>query len=63
MSGVNPIWKKVTTEYDLEKHLGTGSYGEVLKARSKLTKEEVAIKLVVSPFSDTSQIRKILSEV
>ena len=63
MSGLNPIWDKVTGDYTLEKHLGTGSYGDVMKARCKSSGDEVAIKLIRQPFADSSYSRKIISEI
>ena len=60
---LNPIWDKVSDNYTLEKHLGTGSYGDVLKARCKSSGDTVAIKLIRHPFADSSYSRKIISEV
>lgn len=57
------MWANLTKDYELDKHIGTGSYGEVLKAKNLKTGQEVAIKLVKNCFSDASQTRKILSEI
>ena len=57
------MWANLPREYELDKHVGTGSYGEVLKAKNTKTGQDVAIKLVKNCFCDASQSRKILSEI
>ena len=46
-----PVWDTVKPYYSLKKKLGAGSYGEVVKAKCKMTKQEVAIKYITD-FAD-----------
>jgi cell division cycle 2-like protein len=39
-------WSKVTPNYELLEFLGKGTYGVVIKARDRKTKENVAIKFI-----------------
>ena len=57
------MWAKLPREYELLKHIGTGSYGEVIQAKNIITGQTVAIKLVKNSFKHTFQARKIVSEI
>ena len=43
--------------------MGQGSYGQVLKAQNRKTKEMVAIKLMKNIFNDEYSARKTLREI
>lgn len=43
--------------------MGVGSFGEVIKARHKYTKMQVAIKLLGDTLVDDYQAKKVLSEI
>ena len=44
------IWNTVSIDYNITKKLGEGAYGTVVEAKSKLTGERVAIKLIRNCF-------------
>ena len=56
-------WKHVRVKYKLLEEMGEGSYGQVLKAMHRETKQIVAIKLIKNIFSDSYQARKTLREI
>ena len=45
-------WKLVKKNYSITKFLGEGSYGVVVKARNRSTRESVAIKMIEVDFTD-----------
>ena len=45
-------WKLVKKNYSITRFLGEGSYGEVVKARHRITKETVAIKQIKCNFTN-----------
>ena len=47
---LGPGWKPVKKNYSITRFLGEGSYGEVVKARHRFTKESVAIKMIKCDF-------------
>ena len=57
------LWNDVRGEYKLCEQLGAGSYGQVVKAKHRATKQVVAIKLIKDVFKDSFQTRKILREI
>ena len=56
-------WKLVKKNYSITRFLGEGSYGVVVKARSRTTKEAVAIKMVEVDFTDLQSCRNIIREI
>ena len=56
-------WKIVKKNYSITKFLGEGSYGVVVKARCRNTKDNVAIKMVGVDFSDIMSCRNIIREI
>jgi serine/threonine protein kinase len=60
---LDPLWGTIRKDYKLVEQLGKGSYGEVLKAVHRETKQHVAIKLMKNIFSDSYQARKTLREI
>ena len=50
-------------EYRIIRHLGRGSYGEVVEARSTITNSRVAIKRMTNIFEDNTDCRRILREL
>ena len=56
-------WKIVKKNYSITKFLGEGSYGVVVKAKLRNTKESVAIKMVEVDFSDIQSCRNIIREI
>lgn len=49
---LGPGWKPVKKNYSITRFLGEGTYGEVVKARHRLTKEPVAIKMIKVNFDN-----------
>ena len=56
-------WNLVAKTYDLKEVLGQGSYGTVMKAVCKKTKETVAIKLITKINLTSYSARKALREI
>jgi len=56
-------WKLVKKNYSITRFLGEGSYGVVVKARSRTTKEAVAIKMVEVDFTNLQSCRAIIREI
>ena len=50
-------------EYQILKHVGSGSYGIVVKALKKKTKQIVAIKKFINLFRDIIDTKRILREI
>ena len=46
----------IATEYRVLRHLGEGTFSEVLKAESVKTRQEVAIKCMKSHFDKIEQV-------
>lgn len=57
------LWQHVRVKYKLIEEMGEGSYGQVLKAMNRETKQIVAIKFMKNTFSDSYQARKTLREI
>jgi serine/threonine protein kinase len=49
-SDQSSIWDSVSYDYSITKKLGGGAYGTVVEAKSKVTGERVAIKLIRNCF-------------
>ena len=60
---MDPLWKTIRNEYKLIEEMGQGSYGQVIKALHRQSKQIVAIKLMKNIFIDTYQARKTLREI
>ena len=60
---MDKLWKQVKTEYKLKSELGAGSYGQVMLAKHRHTKQKVAIKLIRDCFKDACMARKTYREV
>lgn len=60
---MDPLWKNLKGEYKLLEEMGQGSYGFVVKAMHKQTKQIVGIKLMKNIFGDVYQARKTLREI
>lgn len=60
---LRPIWSKAAKDYELLQMIGSGSFGEVVQAKNKITGKIVAIKLLQNLFEDEYQTKKIVSEI
>jgi len=60
---MDPLWKSIRVEYKLLEEMGQGSYGQVIKAMHRQSKQVVAIKLMKNIFADSYQARKTLREI
>ena len=60
---LSKIWKYVEEYYDVLEYIGSGSFGQVIKAQAKDTGEIFAIKLIKNVFADTYHCKKVLREV
>ena len=56
-------WKHLMNDYELYNLVGQGTYGDVLKAKSKQTGQIVAIKHIKRCTNSSSASRKTISEV
>src|SRR5688500_8538211 len=54
---------EVGSNYEIVKHIGSGSYGYVVEAIQKSTGKKVAIKRLNNIFEDTIDCKRILREV
>lgn len=50
-------------KYKLDKLVGKGNFGEVIKARCRTTKKTVAIKLICDAYSSTYNFKKVMREI
>jgi len=56
-------WKLASEKYKLLEVLGQGSFGQVVRARNRVTKEEVAIKYIKTKFTNLIECRNVLREL
>lgn len=56
-------WMPILDKYEPLKVLGSGSYGQVIQAKNKLTNQTVAIKRVMGLFEDLIDTKRILREI
>ena len=56
-------WMPILDKYEPVKVLGSGSYGQVIQAKNKLTNQTVAIKRVMGLFEDLIDTKRILREI
>ena len=57
------IWNPVLQEYNIIEMLGQGSFGQVVKAKHRVSQEIVAIKYIHNCFSNQYESRKLLREI
>lgn len=57
------IWQFVNKEYEVEKILGKGSFGFVVKAKHRKTGAVRAIKHIKNVFSTLYEARKLVREI
>lgn len=57
------IWQEIKQDYEILKLLGTGAFGQVIKAKHKITNQIVSIKLIKECFENTHRIRMLLREL
>ena len=57
------LWTQVQKDYQLHEVLGEGSFGQVYKATSLKTGQEVAIKLITGVQETSYYSRKVLREI
>ena len=60
---LNQIWAYVKKEYKIIKLIGKGSYGEVMKVKSRSDKKTYAIKRIKDVFSCKYSAKQVLREV
>jgi serine/threonine protein kinase len=56
-------WQPMLLKYKLDKLVGKGNFGEVIKARCRTTKKTVAIKLICDAYSSTYNFKKVMREI
>ena len=57
------LWKEVEQEYKVLQQIGTGSFGQVVKAQHKTTDKVVAIKLIEDLFRTPYTFKKVIREI
>jgi len=57
------VWKDVEQDYKVLQQIGTGSFGQVVKAQHKTTDKIVAIKLIEDLFSTPYTFKKVIREI
>ena len=62
-SNLSKHWKIVSGQYKLLNVLGEGTFGKVIQARHRVTKQDVAIKFINTKFEKQSECRNILREI
>lgn len=60
---LRPCWETVAKDYELMKLVGTGSYGEVVRARHRASGRLVAIKLLSGIYKSFYECKKVLREI
>ena len=60
---LRPCWETVAKDYELLKLVGTGSYGEVVRARHRASGRLVAIKLLSGIYKSFYECKKVLREI
>ena len=60
---LNPHWKGITDDFKICKIIGQGAFGQVVKAKNRVSGEYVAIKLVTNCFYNSASTRQILREI
>ena len=56
-------WKDASKNYKLLKFIGSGSFGEVVMARNRKTKEICALKMLQLKLEDMFSLRYIIREI
>ena len=57
------MWECLTTDYELHKIQGQGSFGQVVKATIKAKNEIVAIKYIADAFDDVHSVKRVYREI
>ena len=57
------VWNHVKKDYKLQKKLGSGSYGQVIRAVHLPSQRTVAIKLIENIFKDDYEAKKMIREI
>ena len=57
------LFDELSDDYEIVRCIGTGSFGQVMKAKNKKTQELVAIKLVKDCFHNVHRSRLLLREL
>ena len=60
---IDPLWKHVSTDYELLTPLGTGVQGQVMKAKHLASGTIVAIKLMKDLFDHPYMAKRVISEI
>jgi serine/threonine protein kinase len=60
---LSSVWENVSEDYTIIKGLGGGAFGTVVEAKSKLTGDRVAIKLIRNCFRSVYSSRQVLREI
>ena len=59
----NTRWAYVKKEYKLVEFLGEGSFGQVVRAKHRVSGKVFAIKMITDVFKHDYQAKKILREI
>ena len=57
------LWAIILKDYHIDKKLGEGAYGRVMKCTSKLSGKTYAIKLVTGVFEDIHHLKQLVREI
>jgi mitogen-activated protein kinase 1/3 len=57
------IWADIEESYKVLQTIGSGSFGQVIKAQHKETKKVVAIKLIEDLYSSPYTFKKVVREI
>ena len=60
---IDDAWHRLSKQYELIDHIGSGSFGHVFKAQRRKDGKIVAIKLLKNCFKDTYSSKKLISEL
>ena len=60
---LDQVWAVVEKQYELIRVCGEGTYGQVCKAKNKVTGKIVAIKLIKDFLSNPNVLRRMIGEI
>lgn len=60
---LSQAWIEIKKDYKISQVLGSGSFGQVVKAKDRATGQQVAIKLIQNIDQDDQYLKKVVSEV
>ena len=57
------LWAVIRKDYHIDKKLGQGAYGRVMKCTSKASGKTYAVKLMTDVFDDIHYLKQLVREI